>query len=66
MEKPGREGLQELAEEADVVFYSKSWAQVGRLLPIIFTISFTDAWQANGYKSAEECVRKQSSRAHKA
>ncbi|PWY94931.1 pfkB family kinase [Aspergillus sclerotioniger CBS 115572] len=27
VEKPGREGLQELAEEADVVFYSKSWAQ---------------------------------------
>ncbi|KAL4782503.1 Ribokinase-like protein [Aspergillus varians] len=27
LEKPGREGLQELAEEADVVFYSKSWAQ---------------------------------------
>jgi ketohexokinase len=28
VEKPGRAGLQELAEEADVVFYSKSWAQV--------------------------------------
>ncbi|GAT27211.1 PfkB family kinase [Aspergillus luchuensis] len=28
VEKPGREGLQKLAEEADVVFYSKSWAQV--------------------------------------
>lgn len=27
-EKPGRSGLQELAIEADVVFYSKSWAQV--------------------------------------
>lgn len=27
-EKPGRPGLQELAVEADVVFYSKSWAQV--------------------------------------
>ncbi|KAK3715952.1 hypothetical protein LTR37_006682, partial [Vermiconidia calcicola] len=26
VEKPGREGLQELAQEADVVFYSKSWA----------------------------------------
>ncbi|KAB8067538.1 pfkB family kinase [Aspergillus leporis] len=26
-EKPGRSGLQELAMEADVVFYSKSWAQ---------------------------------------
>lgn len=28
IEKPGRPGLQELAIEADVVFYSKSWAQV--------------------------------------
>ncbi|PGH11932.1 hypothetical protein AJ80_06897 [Polytolypa hystricis UAMH7299] len=27
LEKPGRAGLQELATEADVVFYSKSWAQ---------------------------------------
>lgn len=28
VEKPRRPGLQELAAEADVVFYSKSWAQV--------------------------------------
>ena len=28
LEKPGREGLQDLASVADVVFYSKSWAQV--------------------------------------
>ncbi|OCL07004.1 Ribokinase-like protein [Glonium stellatum] len=27
VEKPGRAGLQELAAEADVVFYSKSWAE---------------------------------------
>ncbi|KAJ5541623.1 pfkB family kinase [Penicillium frequentans] len=27
LEKPGREGLQELAGLADVVFYSKTWAQ---------------------------------------
>ncbi|OJD11982.1 hypothetical protein AJ78_07353 [Emergomyces pasteurianus Ep9510] len=27
VEKPGREGLQDLAAAADVVFYSKSWAQ---------------------------------------
>ncbi|KAK8066986.1 Ribokinase-like protein [Apiospora hydei] len=27
VEKPDREGLQELAAEADVVFYSKSWAE---------------------------------------
>lgn len=28
IEKPGREGLLDLVPEADVVFYSKSWAQV--------------------------------------
>jgi ketohexokinase len=27
VEKPGREGLVELAAEADVVFYSRSWAE---------------------------------------
>ena len=26
IEKPGRAGLEELAAEADVVFYSKGWA----------------------------------------
>ncbi|EGX91433.1 PfkB family kinase, putative [Cordyceps militaris CM01] len=28
VEKPGREGLRELAAEADVVFYSKAWAEI--------------------------------------
>ena len=28
IEKPGRHGLVELASEADVVFYSKTWAEV--------------------------------------
>ena len=28
LEKPARKGLQALTAEADVVFYSKSWAQV--------------------------------------
>jgi ketohexokinase len=32
IEKPGREGLPELASEVDVVFYSRSWAEV-RLRP---------------------------------
>jgi ketohexokinase len=36
LEKPGREGLQEMANEADVVFYSKSWAQVGREALLMF------------------------------
>ncbi|KAI1468441.1 Ribokinase-like protein [Daldinia caldariorum] len=30
VEKPGREGLEELAAEADVVFYSRSWAESKR------------------------------------
>ncbi|TFB05320.1 Ketohexokinase, partial [Trichoderma ghanense] len=33
VEKPGRDGLHELAAEADVVFYSKSWAERKRVLP---------------------------------
>lgn len=28
IEKPGREGLTTLAAEADVVFYSRTWAEV--------------------------------------
>lgn len=28
VEKPGRDGLEALAALADVVFYSKSWAEV--------------------------------------
>ncbi|KAK2742123.1 pfkb family kinase [Colletotrichum kahawae] len=32
VEKPGRPGLRELAAEADVVFYAKSWAEVSNLL----------------------------------
>ena len=31
VEKPARTGLQDLAVVADVVFFSKSWAQVGGL-----------------------------------
>jgi hypothetical protein len=33
VEKPNREGLVELAAEADVVFYSRSWAEVSRPEP---------------------------------
>lgn len=32
VEKPGREGLEELVAEADVVFFSRSWAEVRLLL----------------------------------
>ncbi|PYH49935.1 ketohexokinase [Aspergillus saccharolyticus JOP 1030-1] len=48
VEKPERPGLQQLAKEADVVFYSKVWAQ------------------GNGYHSAEQCIREQSSLTGKA
>lgn len=34
VEKPGREGLVELAAESDVVFYSKSWAEVSYIIPM--------------------------------
>lgn len=33
-EKPGREGLAELAAESDVVFYSKSWAEVSHIISV--------------------------------
>ncbi|KAG8530232.1 uncharacterized protein KY384_004732 [Bacidia gigantensis] len=41
VEKPGRPALQEMARLANIVFYSKSWAE------------------ANGFTSAEECLRSQ-------
>lgn len=40
VEKPGRAGLPELAADADVVFYSKSWAQVSRPQINPFTENF--------------------------
>lgn len=33
VEKPNRDGLDALAAEADAVFYSRSWAEVGELPP---------------------------------
>lgn len=33
VEKPGRDGLRELAAEANVVFYSRSWAEVRNIAP---------------------------------
>ena len=33
LEKPAREGLQDLVPEADVIFYSKSWALVSAQIP---------------------------------
>ncbi|KAJ6124240.1 hypothetical protein N7471_011557 [Penicillium samsonianum] len=48
VEKAGRPGLEELADVADVVVYSKGWAQ------------------NNGYTSAEDCLRDQSSKTSRA
>lgn len=36
IEKPGRAGLRELAAEADVVFYSKSWAEVSDSFRLVY------------------------------
>ncbi|KAL8995797.1 MAG: hypothetical protein Q9169_004555, partial [Polycauliona sp. 2 TL-2023] len=51
VEKPGKEGLQELASLADVIFYSKSWAQ---------------SRKGAGYTSAGECLRAQAALVPKA
>lgn len=47
VEKPGRLGLQELADAADVVIYSKGWAQVRfnfRLLPGTSNNIWVEQW----------------------
>lgn len=44
VEKPGREGLERLVAEADVVFYSKSWALVS------FEVRFLDLTFMRGSK----------------
>ena len=58
VEKPGREGLQDLAALADVVFFSKSWAQVNNSVYMSHSRN-TDQNQGNDYHSAEECLRTQ-------
>ncbi|RMZ77568.1 hypothetical protein DV737_g4254, partial [Chaetothyriales sp. CBS 132003] len=47
VEKPGRAGLEELAAEADVVFYSQSWAKVfkGSLLFCTWGADGSAAWR---------------------
>lgn len=68
IEKPGREGLSELAIKADVVFYSKSWAKVkgvGPFFLVFYAEAFFDLgkWPFNARKLLEsagcldlECV----------
>ncbi|OLN84500.1 Ketohexokinase [Colletotrichum chlorophyti] len=61
VEKPGRPGLRELAAEADVVFYSRSWAEVGILLLTRDRLEMlTTSPQDCGYTSAEACLRNES------
>ena len=43
VEKPGREGLTELANVADVVFYSRGWAEVGKSLASFTALAVTPA-----------------------
>lgn len=42
VEKPGREGLSQLAQEADVVFYSRAWAEVR--IPSLITRSLDNLY----------------------
>ncbi|KAK3686022.1 Ribokinase-like protein [Podospora appendiculata] len=56
VEKPDREGLVELAAESDVVFYSRSWAEVSQLLgcAMQYCVHFDDAGQP--YRSLLACT----------
>ena len=60
IERPGREGLRALAAEADVLFYSKSWAEVSRTWtdqPATTNHGGADQdGQGEGYPSAEACL----------
>ncbi|RMD41177.1 hypothetical protein DV735_g3946, partial [Chaetothyriales sp. CBS 134920] len=58
VEKPGRAGLEELAAEADVVFYSQSWAKVFFQAFLTSTPLLTMS-QSKGYSTREECLRAQ-------
>ncbi|KAK9419868.1 putative PfkB family kinase [Seiridium unicorne] len=55
IEKFPRQGLQELVPEADVVFYSKTWAI--NELKCSYEVLLNE--QGNGYKSPEACLREQ-------
>ncbi|KAK6077785.1 hypothetical protein SCUP234_06543 [Seiridium cupressi] len=55
IEKFPRQGLQELVPEADVVFYSKTWAI--NELKCSYEMLLNE--QGNGYKSPEACLREQ-------
>lgn len=46
VEKPGREGLRDLAAVADIIFYSKSWAEVCYCLPILLSSQDTPSHAA--------------------
>lgn len=55
VEKPGRDGLRELAAEANVVFYSKSWAEVCDTAP---QGSRTEIQENTTSRSREQCMRR--------
>lgn len=64
VENPSRKGLRELAALSDVVFYSKSWAQVRF---VVFANSLeSKQLQGNGYESSKECLHAEAYFASKA
>lgn len=52
VEKPGRDGLRDLASEADVVFYSRSWAEVS----LCSSLTQTRQWNGSGRSSETVCI----------
>jgi ketohexokinase len=63
VEKPGRDGLLELAAEVDTVFYSRAWAEVRGTEAVCVTTGYIPnrvgnrTFQTRGHKSAESCLR---------
>ena len=64
VEKPGRAGLEELADAADVVIYAKGWAQVMFIFDLFQARLIAE--QKNGYACAEDCLRDQSMKTSRA
>lgn len=52
VEKPGRQGLEELAAQVDVVFYSKAWAEVSRQLLFVAVVELVIVTRQNTWLPA--------------
>jgi ketohexokinase len=62
VEKPNREGLVELAAEADVVFYSRGWAAVSSIQPACLkakcaNLQAEPPTKSRRYANPEACLR---------